>query len=118
MKSEIKRKFNMKAFMKIMLLPISLWAGCGNRNFTPGTYVNHAESAYSVADDTLVINSDYQVTHRTGFRRKGGQWQQQTKTYAAVWDETKHSLQLTGNGLVMVFRGDEVIIGNTIYRRP
>jgi hypothetical protein len=128
-KSEIKRKFNMKAFIKIMLLPISLWAACTNHKttgFIPGVYVNHAASAYSVADDTLVITlnqGNYTVVRRTGFCRiKDGKQQapeHRVKPFNAVWDEQKQLLQLTQNGVVLQFRPDEneLLIENSVYHK-
>ena len=44
-------------------------------DFIPGTYVNHAESAYSISDDTLEVTVDettentYRLLRRSTFRR-------------------------------------------------
>ncbi|WP_214071882.1 hypothetical protein [Mucilaginibacter sp. dw_454] len=120
--------------LKIILLPISLLAACGGksrevRDFIPGTYVNHAQSAYSIADDTLVIKADaltengYQLTRRTGFSRVlNGQLQatqHKTKVFTAVWDEAKQTLQITQNGLIILFQpgGHQLEIANSKYRK-
>lgn len=122
----------MKAFIKIMLLPISLWAACTNSqttNFIPGTYVNHAESAYSIANDTLVIvpapqnPNSYQVTRRTTFWRKAENKvqppQHKVKTFTAIWEESKQTLQLTQNGTVILFQpgSNELTVENSTYRK-
>lgn len=111
----------MKTTIKIMLLPISLWAACTNpkkdRDLVPGTYVNHAQSDYSVADDTLLIGSDYKVVRYTTFQRKGGQPQHLTKSFTGVWDANKQTLELTQTGTLILFRPGELILGNSIYRK-
>lgn len=112
----------MRTLLKIMLLPISLWAACTNQQksgFTPGTYVNHAESAYSAADDTLIITGDYQVTRRTKYHRTNGQARHLAKHFNGVWDEQKQVLSLTQTGTVLLFRPAEktLLLGNSIYRK-
>jgi len=112
----------MKTVLKIMLLPISLWAACTNHPttaFTAGTYVNHAESAYSVADDTLIITNDYQVARRTSYHRTNSQPQHLLKHFNGVWDESKQVLTLTQIGTVLLFRPAEktLLLGNSIYRK-
>jgi hypothetical protein len=100
-----------------------LFAACTHSqrvaDFIPGIYVNHAESAYSIADDTLVITKDYRITRRTTFRRKGGMPQHKVKNYTAVWDSGKQTLQLTQNGTILMFRPDEnkLLIENSEYRK-
>jgi hypothetical protein len=113
----------MRTLLKIMLLPISLWAACTNHpktGFTAGTYVNHAESAYSVADDTLMITNDYQVARRTTYHRTNdSQPRHLTKHFNGVWDESKQVLTLTQTGTVLLFRPAEktLLLGTSIYRK-
>ncbi|EHQ24626.1 hypothetical protein [Mucilaginibacter paludis] len=112
----------MKTILKIILLPISLWTACTSNKttgFTPGTYVNHAESTYSVADDTLKISADYQITRRTTYHRTNGQPKHLTKHFTGVWDENKQVLTLTQTGTVLLFRPAEktLLLGNSIYRK-
>ena len=101
-------------FFKLILLPVALFAACCNhpqaaRDQFTGTYVNHAQSAYSVADDTLLIKADpltensYQVTRKTGFRRTNGPWQRQTRVFSGIWDDGKQTLQLTQNGIIIQY---------------
>jgi hypothetical protein len=121
-------------FVKIMLLPISLLAACSSKSqqaidFIPGTYVNHAQSAYSVADDTLQIIPDvmtensYHVIRKTAFRRiLNGKLQpeeHQMKSFNGLWDEQKQILQLMQNGIILVFQPDsnKMVIQNSPYRR-
>ncbi len=124
----------MKTLIKIMLLPISLWAACTNKqkeakDFIPGTYVNQAQSAYSMANDTLVIQVDpltensFRVTRKTGFRRilngQPGSEQHQAKIFTGIWDDSKQALQLTQNGIILLFSpgARQLEVQNNQYRR-
>jgi hypothetical protein len=124
----------MKRLFSIVLLPVSLWAACTNKqqqlkDFIPGTYVNHAQSEYSVADDTLIIKADaltensYQVTRKTGFSRvRNGQLQpaeHKAKVFTAVWDDGKQTLQITQNGIMLLFQpgGHQLMVQNSKYRK-
>jgi hypothetical protein len=122
----------MKALINIILLPITLWAACTGKqqqakDQIPGTYVNHAQSEYSVADDTLIIKADpltesnYQVTRRTGFCRitngKLQPEQHQAKTFTGIWDDSKQTLQLTQNGIIILFGPRQLHVQNNIYRK-
>jgi hypothetical protein len=121
-------------FVKIMLLPISLWAACTNtqkqvKDFIPGTYVNHAQSAYSIADDTLQIMPDaltensYHVVRKTGFSRVlNGQLQapqHQVKSFTGVWNVRQQTMQLTANGVILQFLPDssELRVENSTYHK-
>ena len=112
----------MKTFI-IMLLSAGLWTGCTTnnkvQNFIPGTYVNHAESVYSVADDTLIITQDYQVTRRTTYHRTDGKPRRLEKHFNGLWDEGKQVLTLTQTGTVLLFRPSDktLLLGNSIYRK-
>jgi hypothetical protein len=98
-------------------------------DFIPGTFVNHAESAYSIADDTLVISADrgnsnsYHIIRRTGFQRKNGNRvqapQYKVKTYTGIWNEQQQTLQLTANGVLIIFHPDEtrLSIESSIYSK-
>jgi|GEM_PF-758679 hypothetical protein len=118
---------------KILLLPISLLAACGNHHktidFIPGTYVNQAQSAYSIANDTLVIAKDaatgniYHVTRKTGFRRIVN-WKllpaaHQVKTLTGLLDEQKQILQITQNGILLLFQPEQnkLTIQNSEYKK-
>jgi hypothetical protein len=112
----------MKTIIKIMLLPISTWAACTNhgqqtKDFIPGVYVNHAQSEYSIASDTLVITHEtatetgYRIIRKTGFSRimngKTGPEQHKVKSFTGIWDAQKQTLQLTQNGIIVLFQPDE-----------
>jgi major membrane immunogen (membrane-anchored lipoprotein) len=121
----------MKTVINMIMLPLSLLAACSNpqkqvKDFVPGTYVSHAQSAYSIADDTLVIKADplteehYQVTRKTGFRRlPNGEPQYKSKNFSGTYDEQRGTLQLTENGLVILFQpaGHQLEIANSKYRK-
>ncbi|MFB9843938.1 hypothetical protein [Mucilaginibacter ginsenosidivorans] len=123
----------MRTAIKIMLLPIGLWAACSNkqqvRDFIPGTYVNQAQSAYSIASDTLLLIPDehagnlYQVVRGTGFQRiRDGKLQPKeykVKTFSGVWDEAKQILQITQDGSILVFQPDAqtLTVGTAVYHK-
>ena len=122
----------MKTFLNIILLPITLWAACTGKqqqtkDLIPGTYVNHAQSEYSVADDTLIVKADpltetsYQVTRKTGYCRilngKLQPEQHQAKTFTGLWDEQKQTLQLTQNGIIILFGPRQLHVQNNTYRK-
>ncbi|WP_143065109.1 hypothetical protein [Mucilaginibacter gossypiicola] len=107
----------------------SILAACNpsskTADFIPGTYVNHAESAYSVANDTLAISADrdnanvYHIVRRTGFRRKKERQvpQYQVKTFIGIWSEQQQILQISQNGVLILFHPDknELSIENSTY---
>jgi hypothetical protein len=124
----------MRTVIKIMLLPISLWAACTNSNhkvthFIAGTYVNHAQSEYSIADDTLLITQDqqnpnsYHITRKTGYQRikdgKPGPAEHKAKTFTGLWDKGKQTLQITQNGIILLFQPDQnkLLIENSMYTK-
>jgi hypothetical protein len=112
----------MKTLIKIMLLPISLWTACTNSknqtaDFIPGTYVNQAQSEYSVANDTLVIepakNTEniYLITRKTGYRRitdgKVQAPQFKIRKLTGTWDAQKQILQIMQNGTLVTFQPEQ-----------
>jgi len=121
-------------FVKIMLLPISFLAACTSNpkkliEAIPGTYVNHSQSPYSMADDTLQIVQDdatsntYRISRKTGFRRiMNGKLQPKeyrVKAFSGLWDEQKETLQITQTELVLIFQPDakKLILKNSEYRK-
>jgi hypothetical protein len=125
----------MKSFIfNLILSPVILLAACTNQqqqvsDFIPGTYVNHAQSAYSIADDTLIIAPDaqiengYHVSRKTGFCRVlNGQLQpaqHKSKVFTAIWDAQKQTLQITENGIMLLFQpgGNQLMVQNSKYRK-
>jgi hypothetical protein len=121
-------------FLKLMLLPISLVAACSDpqkqvKDIIPGTYVNQAQSAYSIASDTLVIAPDaltetgYHITRKTGFSRiaagKPGPEEHKVKYFTGVWDEQKQTFQITQNGIMLLFQpgANQLTVLNSKYRK-
>jgi len=108
---------------------VSILTACNHpakiTDFIPGTYVNHAESVYSVANDTLAISADrdnansYHIVRRTGFWRKNERQipQHKIKTFIGVWSDQQQTLQLNQNGVLILFHPakNELSIENSIY---
>jgi len=125
----------MRTFIfKTMLLPISLLAACNSKihevkDFIPGTYVNQAQSAYSIANDTVQITPDtltgnaYHIVRKTGFCRvSGGKLQPEEhkiKSFTGIWDGQKQTVTITQNGIILVFQpgGSKLKIENSEYRK-
>jgi hypothetical protein len=107
-------------------------AACHNesdslKDFIPGTYVNQAQSEYSVANDTLVITQAahteniYLITRKTGFRRitdgKVQQLQHKVKHWTGTWDTQKQIMQVmqTGNFLIFQPEKNNLLINTSEY---
>jgi hypothetical protein len=106
-------------------------AACQNNNsagdFIPGTYVNQAQSEFSVANDTLVItkaaNTDYiyLITRKTGYRRIGDgklyPLKHQVKHLTGNWDPVKQVMQFMQNETTLIFQPDQnkLFIGSNTY---
>ena len=67
----------MKAIVKLMIAAICLLAACQSKTakvqaFIDGIYVNHAQSEYGIADDTLTFThtdgQHYIITRNTGYQ--------------------------------------------------
>jgi len=108
------------AFTALAILGLLSACGSGseaNISFIPGTYVNQAQSEFSVANDTLVIetakNTDniYLITRKTGYRRitdgKVQQLQHQVKHWTGMWDTQKQILQVMQTGNTLIFQPDK-----------
>lgn len=120
----------MKQLLFIAGLAIVL-AACNNdqksADFIPGTYVNQAQSEYSVANDTLIItpakNTEniYLLTRKTGYRRitdgKVQQLQHVVKRLTGTWDPVKQTMQIMQNETVIIFQPDQnkLLIGSNAY---
>lgn len=109
--------------------------GCNNTNstaitdFIPGTYVNQAQSGYSVANDTLIIakakstDNIYLITRRTGYRRitdgKLQALQHQVKHLSGSWDSQKQILEVMQTHTFLIFQPDKrnLLNGVSEYRK-
>jgi hypothetical protein len=92
-----------------LLFAALLLAGCGSKNVN-GTYVNHSEGQFSIADDTLIVANTVVVNH-TGFQKiRNGQ----------LLPKAFKTRKWTLNGPdapVMQLSGDKIILGNTTYTK-
>ena len=124
----------MKKFIYPLAIAVLGLAACQGENskvkdFIPGRYVNEAQSQYSVANDTLIIEparnteSIYTITRKTGFRRitqgKLQSLQQQVKHWTGEWDGQKLTMQIMQTGNVLLFNPDKgtLLNGNSEYRK-
>lgn len=94
----------MKKYQLICILLAFLWiVSCINRDpLISGIYVNHGESEYSIADDTLYIEplklneKTYMIQEHVGFQRirngKKLSREFQTRKWIATWDPEKQVL--------------------------
>jgi len=106
-------------------------AACNSKttssDFIPGTYVNQAQSNYSVANDTLVIEAAknteniYLITRKTAYRRisdgKVGEPQYLRRQLTGTWDPVKQTLQVMQNETVIIFQPEQhkLLIGTNAY---
>ena len=98
-------------------------------DFIPGSYVNQAQSRYSVANDTLIIekakstDNIYLITRKTGYRRitdgKLQALQHQVKHWSGTWDSQKQILEVMQTHAVYIFQPDKSSLLNGIseYRK-
>ena len=117
--------------LTLLLLPLLFLAACSSKDsqtgFIPGTYVNQAQSEYSVANDTLIITEAehteniYLITRKTAYRRirEGKLLPQhfQVKRLTGTWDPQKQLLQIMQNGTLISFLPEQnkLQIGNSEY---
>ena len=99
-----------------------------NSRTITGIYVNHAQSQFSIADDTLVIEpSDaeniYHVTRKTGYRRitngKPDSLRHLLKKMTGTWDEPKQQLVILQTGNIFTFTSDgkRLLYGESDYSK-
>ena len=120
----------MKTNIILFAIAAVLLAACSNdqtRSFIPGTYVNHAESEYSVADDTLVIeateSNNFRISRKTGFNqirnRKQGRREYETEDWTTIYDEGTKTLTETRKGKLLTFYPEtgRLFVGKKEYRK-
>lgn len=121
----------MKSLLFVFWLPL-LWGGCKGeagkvQDFIPGTYVNSARSAYSVAYDTLVIKGEgplhYLLERRTAFQavREGKllPLRHKVAVFETLFDPVKLELSEPQSGRVFRFDRDKgvLLIHQAVYRK-
>lgn len=92
-----------------------------------GTYVNHSEGKYSVADDTLMVETGdgnlVLIHRRTGFRRltngRPGKKEYEAEEWKAVWDKDERVLKELRKGKLLYLDRDSaaLILGKRVYRK-
>lgn len=103
--------------------------GCFNsQTDLNGTYVNHAASEFSIADDTLVIEHvrglDYLIHRKTGYfllddNGRPGKWVLEKEEWKAVYDEGSGTMTENSKGRVISFDRDKGILKleNSLFQR-
>ncbi|MGN7986212.1 hypothetical protein ACTJKC_02670 [Pedobacter sp. 22226] len=92
-----------------------------------GTYVNHSQGKYSIADDTLEVENGegnlVMIHRRTGFRRltdgKPGKKEYETEEWKAVWDKDEGVLKELRKGRLLYLDQDSagLVLGKRVYRK-
>jgi len=122
----------MKKQLKIMLCGITLIVACQSKStkvqqFIDGMYVNHAQSEYAIADDTLTFEhtdgQHYIITRNTGYQaiRNGRLLPKKHKLEKVEgnYDNGTNLLNETTTGRVFRFDPDKgrLILKQAIYRK-
>lgn len=98
-----------------------------NRDDITGTYTNHAQSVYSIADDTLTITATasdnvFTVIRGTAYRRitnnKPDSLQHQFRRWPATWDSQQKQLMILQTGSIFSFPdAHSLLYGNSVYQK-
>lgn len=122
----------MKNTIRLMLCGIAFISACQTKTqkvqtFIDGIYVNHAESEYAIADDTLTFThaegQHYIITRNTGYRaiRNGKLLPRKHKLEKVEgdYDPGKGFLNETTTGRIYRFNPDKGILTlrQSIYRK-
>ena len=123
----------MKSIIKFtMLCGIAVIAACQSKTtsilaFIDGSYVNHAQNNYGVADDTLTFthsnDSHYIITRNTGYQaiRNGKPLPKKHKSEKAEgdYDRKTNLLNETTTGRVFRFDPDKgvLMLKQAVYRK-
>lgn len=102
---------------RLLYAGLLLCAACtGPETFRAGTYVKHAESEYSIADDTLTITDDKQVIRHVAYTKKSdGSRHHLVQNERASWD--KDVLIIDRTGAKLRFTAAGLQLGNSLYTR-
>jgi hypothetical protein len=107
----------MKTLKNLMIASLSVFFGfclsCEVESADiSGTYVNHAESEFSIADDTLIVERveglDYLIHRRTGFRQidelgSAGKAMFEVEEWKGIYDAGSASMTENRKGRVISF---------------
>ncbi|MCX2479347.1 hypothetical protein OQY15_09620 [Pedobacter sp. MC2016-15] len=116
-------------FSVMIIFSISLLASCNSNPvlLLPGIYVNHAESEYSIAEDTLIVehekDNNYLIHRRAGFKLitdgKPGATHFHTEEWSGVYNEKSQILRENRKGRIISFDFDKGILKlkNSIHQR-
>lgn len=120
----------MKNLIVLCAVAVALFTACKSdkvRSFIPGTYINDAGSEFSIANDTLVIESsesnNFYIHRMTGFNLvtdgRLGKREYGTENWNAVYDESTKTLTETKKGKLITFYPDsaKLIVGKRTYRK-
>lgn len=122
----------MKSKVKIMLCSIAFIAACQSNSdkvqaFIDGVYVNHAQSASAIADDTLTFSrtdgNHYIITRNTGYQaiRNGKLLPKKHKLEKVEgdYDAKANLLDETTTGRVFRFNPDKRVLAlkQAVYRK-
>jgi hypothetical protein len=92
-----------------LLLAALLLAGCSPKRID-GTYVNHTEGQYSIADDTLIV-ADTVVINHTGFQKK-----RDGQLWPKAYKIRKWTLN-SPDAPALQIANEQIIMGTTIYQK-
>ncbi|MNJ87485.1 hypothetical protein D3C87_50050 [compost metagenome] len=113
----------------LLLTALLLSTGCSNSTTDlNGTYINHAASEFSIADDTLVVEHveglDYLIHRRTAYfllddAGKSGKRILEKEEWKAVFDEGSGTMTENRKGRVISFDVDkgELKLENSRFQR-
>lgn len=107
----------MKTSFILTLLITATFAACNDKpgKFITGTYVHEGQSEYSIAYDTLIVQTivqdqTYQVSLKTGFQRIRNKKllpkEFKVKTWQATWNEKNRMLSETNYGRQLILLPD------------
>lgn len=110
-----------------LLLAIVAACNLAGSDSVVGTYVNHSEGEYSIADDTLAVSAldgeQFRVQRRTGFNlvRDGvvGKREFETEQWTLVFDKEMSAYREVKRGKVLHYDSETkaLRIGNRVYEK-
>jgi hypothetical protein len=95
--------------MKKLIIIALLFAACKTPN-NNGTYVNHSEGQFSIADDTIIV-ADTVIINHTGFQKKRNDQLLPKALKVHKW--TLNS----PDAPAMTISNNQITIGQTVYHK-